>query len=108
MKRPSTEKLTDSQLSELAQVFAAMAEPSRLKLLRALMDGPQTVTALVKAVGLKQGNVSKHLSILASASIVIREQEGNFARYSIADPRVYDLCRIMCQRPGRSTRGAKS
>ena len=100
MGRASTRKPTDRQLEELSSVFAALSEPSRLKLVRALMDGPKTVSALVEAVGLKQGNVSKHLSVLAAASIVAREQEGNFARYSILDPRVFELCRIMCE-PGR-------
>lgn len=91
-------KPTDAQLEESARLFGLLAKASRLALLRALMDGPRTVTELIQITGMKQGNVSKHLGLLQQARFVSRERQGNFARYAIRDPRLYQLCELMCQR----------
>ena len=48
--------------------------------------------------GMKQGNVSKHLGVLLNARFVARRREGNFARYALADKRLYQLCELMCMR----------
>jgi len=90
--------MSDVQIEEVARLFGTLSEPSRLRLLRALMQEPMTVTDLIAATGMKQGNVSKHLGVLLQARFVAREQSGNFARYSIADPRIFSLCELMCAR----------
>jgi len=90
--------MSDAQIDEAARLFAALAEPTRLKLLRALMERPRTVTELVEATGFKQGNVSKQLGLLLAARFVAKEREGNFARYSIADPTLHALCELVCGR----------
>jgi DNA-binding transcriptional ArsR family regulator len=90
--------MSDAQIEEAARMFGALAEPTRLRLLRVLMGGPHTVTELVEATGLKQGNVSKQLGILLGARFVSKEKEGNFARYSLADPTLYILCDLVCGR----------
>lgn len=90
--------MTDAQIDEVARLFGILSEASRLKLLRALMQGPLTVSELIDATGMKQGNVSKHLSVLLNARFVAREREGNFARYTLADQKLYQLCELMCMR----------
>ncbi len=90
--------MTDALLETVARQFGTLSEPSRLRLLRALMEGPLTVTDLVEATGMKQGNVSKHLGILLEARFVAKTKEGNFARYAIADPKLFTLCELMCGR----------
>ncbi len=90
--------MSDAQVDEAARLFGILSDASRLKLLRALMAQSLTVSELMEATGLKQGNVSKHLGVLLSARFVAREQEGNFARYSLADPKLYELCDLMCLR----------
>lgn len=90
--------MSDAQVEETARLFGILADPSRLKLLRALMVAPSTVSELIEATGMKQGNVSKHLGVLLTARFVTREREGNFARYSLADKRLYQLCELMCMR----------
>ena len=90
--------MSDAQLDEAARLFAILAEPSRLKLLRTLMNQAMTVTELIEATGMKQGNVSKHLGMLLDARFVSKEKEGNFARYGIADSKLFELCELMCGR----------
>ena len=56
----------------------------------------RTVQELQEAVGASQQNVSKHLGVLLNAGLVARRKEGNFARYEISDPVVFDLCELVC------------
>jgi DNA-binding transcriptional ArsR family regulator len=96
--RPKKVNLTDAHLEEVARLFGVLAESSRLKLLRALLARPMTVSELIGVTGMRQGNVSKHLGTLLLGGFVAREREGNFARYAIADPSVASLCVLMCSR----------
>jgi DNA-binding transcriptional ArsR family regulator len=90
--------MSDAHVEEVAKLFSILSEPSRLKLLRALMERAMTVTELMEATDMKQGNVSKHMSLLLAARFVTRVQEGNFARYVLSDPTIYQLCTLMCGR----------
>jgi len=90
--------MSDAQIDEAARLFSILAESSRLKLLRALMSGSLTVTELVEETGMKQGNVSKHLGVLLDARFVAKERDGNFARYTIADDKLFALCELICSR----------
>ena len=90
--------LSDAHLEEAGRLFGILSEPSRLRLLRALMERDLTVTELVGRTGMKQGNVSKHLGVLLGVRFVARKQDGNFARYSITDANLFALCELMCAR----------
>jgi DNA-binding transcriptional ArsR family regulator len=68
----------------------------RIKLLDRLRDGDATVGELVDATSSSQQNVSKHLRVLLEAGFVSRAQDGNFARYAIADQAVFRLCEEVC------------
>ena len=90
--------LNDGQIEETARLFAALSEPSRLRLLQLLMREPMTVTELVAAGGMKQGNVSKQLGVLYNARLVKRDREGNFIRYGIRDEMIFQLCDLACHK----------
>ena len=98
MQDKKSTSLSDAQIEEAARLFATLSEPSRLRLLRALMDGPATVTELVEATGMKQGNVSKQLGTLYDARLVKRNREGNFIRYAIGDEMIFQLCNLACRK----------
>lgn len=87
-------------------MFAALAEPSRLVLLQALHDGPRSVNELVATCGMKQANVSKHLAVLHTHQLVKREREGITVRYEIADPMIFSLCNLVCNKMERDTKKA--
>ena len=88
--------LTPQNLDAVATRFRVLGVPLRLQILNELADGERTVTALVEATGSTQPNVSKHLTTLLAHRLVRREQRGNSAYYSVADPAVFELCAIVC------------
>jgi DNA-binding transcriptional ArsR family regulator len=88
--------LPDPLVDLIAQRFRVLGEPMRIKLLDRLRESDATVQELREATGASQQNVSKHLGVLLGAGLVSRSKDGNFARYAIADPGVFDLCEQVC------------
>ena len=93
---PVPHPLPEPLIDLIAQRFRVLAEPMRIKLLDRLRDGDATVQELQEATGASQQNVSKHLGVLLGAGLVSRSKDGNFARYAIADPGVFELCEQVC------------
>lgn len=54
----------------MIQTFTALAEPSRLRIVELLNDGPRPVGAIGTALRMSQPQVSKHLRVLKRAGLV--------------------------------------
>ncbi|ATS18758.1 metalloregulator ArsR/SmtB family transcription factor [Synechococcus sp. PCC 6717] len=85
-------------LMHVADYFKVLAEPSRLQVLCALKQGRRNVSEIIQHTGLGQANVSKHLKTLAQAGLVRRHPQGVTVYYEIADPTIFPLCDLVCQR----------
>jgi ArsR family transcriptional regulator len=88
-------ELNDAELSKVAGQFRVLGEPMRLKILQALCQKPLTVGEIVEATGATQSNVSKHLALLASASLITRSKDGQFVYYGISNPLTLKLCELV-------------
>lgn len=86
------------ELSELAaKRFAALAEPTRLRLLDVMHErGEIAVGDLVDEVGTSYANVSKHLSVLLAERMVARRRDGSRALYRITDRALIRICDEVC------------
>jgi len=91
--------LSEDEAAELEQVFKALADRHRVKILNRLLsaDGDAVcVCDFQELLGLKQSSVSYHLKQLLDAGIVEREKRGSFAYFSLTEgalERVSDLLR---------------
>ncbi len=83
-------------LDMVAERFRVLGDPSRLRLLQALAEKERTVADLTAQAEASQANVSKHLGVLLRAGLVARRKEGLFVYYRLADPRVLQMCDLMC------------
>ena len=88
--------VSEEALTLIASWFRTLAEPSRLKILRALEEGEKNISELVEATGLTQANVSRHVQSLADAGMVGRRKEGLSVICFIADPSITELCDNVC------------
>ena len=95
-KSPGHLELGEAQLQAVADLFAILSEPTRLRILQTLQRGPATVGELMSSTGIKQANASKHLGLLHQAGVLARQKDGNAVRYSIRLPLVFDLCALVC------------
>jgi ArsR family transcriptional regulator len=91
-----TRPLSEEALVLVARRFAVLAEPMRLRLLQALIEGEKSVGALAEEAGGTQANVSRHLQTLAEAGLVSRRKDGLQVFYAIADPTIFQLCELVC------------
>lgn len=69
---------------DLARVFKALGDPTRVKLLAMIVAsaaGELCVCDLTEPVGLSQPTVSHHMKLLVEAGLVTREQRGKWAYY---------------------------
>src|SRR5918994_7047491 len=90
--------LSDGEALELEQVFKALADRHRVKILNRLLSaGGEAVCVcdFEELLGLKQPTVSYHLKQLLSAGIVTRERRGAFAYYAIADGALERVCALL-------------
>ncbi len=88
--------IPDEFLDRMAEKFRMLADPTRLAILRALMEGEKSVGRVVEVTGQNQANISKHLKMLAESGIVGRRKEGLQVFYAIGDPLIEQLCDLVC------------
>lgn len=99
------EGLDDRALEEVAEFFRAFSVPLRLKILNALRAGEHNVGELTELVACSQANVSKHLALLAQSGLIARSVRGTSTYYRIVDPRIFQLCDIVCGQIGQRLSG---
>ncbi|TAE59703.1 MAG: transcriptional regulator [Nostocales cyanobacterium] len=85
-------------MAAVADYFKVLSETSRLQILTCLKSGAMNVMEIGEATGLGQANLSKHLKVLTQAGILSRHPKGTSAYYEIADPIIFELCDLACDR----------
>lgn len=78
-----------------ADIFQALAHPTRIAIVNALRGGELTAGKLIEQLGLEQANASQHLSVLRAKRIVVNRKAGNQVYYSLRDPLILEVLDIM-------------
>jgi ArsR family transcriptional regulator, cadmium/lead-responsive transcriptional repressor len=81
----------------LARVGKALADPTRCRLLIALLEGPNYPGRLAADLGLSRSNVSNHLSCLRGCGLVVAVWQGRQTRYELADQHLGEALRELVQ-----------
>lgn len=71
---------------KVAQVFKALSDPTRVRLLSLIAENPDgevCLCELIEPVELSQPTVSHHMKLLVDAGLVTRDQRGRWAYYAI-------------------------
>lgn len=94
MKTQTLSTLDDATTTHLAELFKALADPTRVRLIACLLQGERCVHELAEAVGPSQSAVSHQLRLLRTMHLVNARREGRHVYYSIADDHVETLLRM--------------
>ncbi len=94
----SMNQLPEQAIDRVASYFQALAEPTRLRILNLLREAEHNVGELAEACGYTAANMSRHLAVLMQQGFVKREGRGTSVYYQIADPTIYALCDLVCDR----------
>jgi len=85
--------LAPAVVEEVAQMFKALSDPSRIRILHLLSQEECPVHRISEALGMSQSAVSHQLSYLRSLRLVKYRREGNAMMYSCDDSHVISLLR---------------
>ncbi len=88
---PEFDMPADEQVHLAAESFRMLADPTRIKVLWALLQGESSVACLAELAGASPTAVSQHLAKLRLAGLVKGRREGTFVYYSAADNHVQGL-----------------
>jgi DNA-binding transcriptional ArsR family regulator len=88
---PDFQMPNDEQVHLAAEGFRLLADPTRIKILWALLQGESSVACLAEIVGAAPTAVSQHLAKLRLSGLVRGRREGTFVHYSAADSHVRAL-----------------
>ena len=83
-------------MNELVLAARAFADPSRVRILKALQGRELCVCELCDALGTTQSTLSTHLRVIRNAGLVSARKEGKWMYYAIA-PKAGRLVRALFQ-----------
>ncbi len=84
-------ELDDRAASDVAEIFRALSDTSRIKLMAALVGGETNVGALAQAVGISESAVSHHMRNLRQLRMVRARKDGRQVFYALDDQHIIDL-----------------
>jgi ArsR family transcriptional regulator len=92
----AAEVLSDDEAAATAELFRALADPARVRIVNLLASAGETVCAcnLNEPVGLSQPTVSHHLKKLVEVGLLEREQRGKWAYFSLRPEAVEKLAAV--------------
>jgi ArsR family transcriptional regulator len=90
--QPEEPTEVDPAPESLVLAFSALADHTRLKLLRLVTTGSLPAQEMARRLGINESTVSRHLRLLVEAGLVARErQEGKFIIYGLQAGRIAQL-----------------
>jgi DNA-binding transcriptional ArsR family regulator len=87
--------MPDSLRRFKAELFQALAHPTRIAIVEILREGELSAGALIERLGIEQGNASQHLTILRSKHILVNRKAGNQVFYSVRDRLILEVLDTM-------------
>lgn len=83
------------KVDEATDFLKKLANPDRLLVACALVEGERSVGALEDGLGIRQPGLSQQLAELRAAGLVAGRKQGKQVFYRLADPRVEAFVHIM-------------
>lgn len=89
-----SQMLKEDMILYLSNVFKAVGDPTRLKILYALSKKPLCVCELAMLLGMEHSAISHQLRVLRDKNLVKFKKEGKMARYYLKDEHVVILIKM--------------
>lgn len=87
-------KIDEEELTTEIKVFKAVADVTRLSILKLLTGGELCICEIMLALKKPQSSISHNLSILEDAGLVKERKEGKWCLYRISDGTVMDMVNL--------------
>ena len=87
--------MQDSLRRFKADIFQALAHPTRIAIIELLEGGELSAGELMEKLGMEQANISQHLAVLRSKQLVVNRKAGNQVFYAVRDPIIIKVLALM-------------
>lgn len=87
----SDDVLSDTAVMALAETFKLLGDPTRVRIVEALAEGPLCVHEIADRIDLSESAVSHQLRLMRAQRIVRARREGRCVYYTLDDQHVLDL-----------------
>ena len=80
-----------------AQIFQALAHPTRIAIVDALREGEAASARLLAELDVEQANLSQHREVLRAKRVVTSRKVGNQVFYALRDPVLVEVLDLLRQ-----------
>jgi ArsR family transcriptional regulator len=87
--------MQDSLRRFKADIFQALAHPTRIAIIELLEGGELSAGELIEKLGMEQANISQHLTVLRAKQLVVNRKAGNQVFYAVRDPIIIKVLALM-------------
>jgi DNA-binding transcriptional ArsR family regulator len=87
--------MQDSLRRFKADIFQALAHPTRIAIIELLEGGELSAGELMERLGMEQANISQHLAVLRAKQLVVNRKVGNQVFYAVRDPIIFKVLALM-------------
>ncbi len=98
--------MPDSLRRFKADIFQALAHPTRIAIIELLANGELSAGELIAKLGMEQANVSQHLAVLRTKQLVVNRKAGNQVFYAVRDPIIIKVLALMRRYFQKNLKGA--
>lgn len=72
-------------------VFKALGDPTRLKILECIKDGEKCICEIIPFTRKSQPNVSQHLKVLRSAGLIKERKKGTYLFIKVSTKQIFNV-----------------
>mgnify|MGYP000477433905 CR=1 FL=1 len=73
------------------EVFKALADPTRLKILECIKDGERCICEIIPYTGKSQPNVAQHLKVMKHAGIIDERKDGTKIMIKVSNREIFNI-----------------
>jgi DNA-binding transcriptional ArsR family regulator len=99
--------MQDSLRRFKADIFQALAHPTRIAIIELLENGELSAGELIAKLGMEQANISQHLAVLRAKQLVVNRKVGNQVFYTVRDPIIIKVLALMRRYFLKNLKGAQ-
>ena len=93
--RSITSKLDEKNIEVQAEIFKAMSDPCRMKILLLLREGELCVCEIMIGLDRPQSTTSHHLSILKDKGLIKERKDGRWSRYRLSEGAIIEMLNLV-------------
>lgn len=95
----ASEALSEEEARGIAQIFGALSDPARLRMLSLIAADKEVCSCALEApLGKSQPTVSHHTRILSEAGLIVGEKRGRWTWWRVVPSRLEEISRVLALR----------